>query len=92
MDRIFSTRIDESAIDILERTTRQLRISKKRFIEEAIRLRAQSLPGGGKDVWAETAGAWSREETPAVTVKHARRHFRNAFERHHRGKNARLHR
>lgn len=93
MDRIFSTRIDEATIDVLDRATRQLRISKKRFIEEAIRLRAQAAPGGaGEDVWAETAGAWNRAETAASIVANSRRQFRRAFERHHQGKHARLHR
>ena len=93
MDRIFSTRMDEATIDVLERATRQLRISKKRFIEEAIRLRAQAASGSAeKDVWAETAGAWNRAETPASTVEKARTEFRSAFERHHRGNHARLYR
>ena len=93
MDKVFSTRMDEATIDVLERATRQLRISKKRFIEEAIRLRAQAASGGaGKDVWAATAGAWSRAETPASTAEEARTEFRNAFKRYHRGKYARLHR
>lgn len=93
MDRVFSTRMDEATIDVLERATRQLRISKKRFIEEAIRLRAQAASAAAeKDVWAETAGTWKRAETPASTVEKARTEFRTALQRHHRGKYARLHR
>jgi len=93
MDKIFSTRIDEAAIDVLERLSRQLRISKKRFIEEAIRLRAQAVPeGAGNDVWAETAGAWNRAETAEATAENSRRRFRKAFGRHHEVKHARLHR
>ncbi len=40
MDKIFSARLDEMAIDELNRRTRRLGLSKKQFLEEAIRLRA----------------------------------------------------
>ena len=93
MDKVFSARLDEAAIDVMNRITRRLGISKKRFIEEAIRLRAQSAENvAGADVWAETAGVWKRSETVERTVRHSRSRFRNAWLRRHRGKGARLHR
>ena len=93
MDKVFSARLDETAIDELSRCARQLGLSKKQFLEEAIRLRAgQTGTGVGADVWAETAGAWNRGEPVAATIRKARKECRNAFSRHHRGKHARLHR
>ena len=93
MDKVFSARLDERVIDELSRCARQLGLSKKRFLEEAIHLRAgQAGAAAGADVWAETAGAWKRGEPVAATVLKARKEFRSAFLRHHRGKHARVHR
>ncbi len=91
MDKILSARLDEAVIHELERVTRRLRITKKRFLEEAIRMRARQVSGDGQaDIWSETLGAWKRKESPAVTVRAARRAFQESFERHHRGARARL--
>ena len=93
MDKIFSARLDETAIDELNRCARRLGLSKKQFLEEAIRLRTgQAGVAAGADLWAETAGAWKRGEPVAATVRKARKEFRSAFLRHDRGKHARLHR
>ncbi len=93
MDKIFSARLDEAAIDIMNRATRKLRISKKRFIEEAISMRAQAVEGSaGTDIWAETSGTWKRSEDIHRTVEKSRRRFRSAFLRRQRAKDARLHR
>ncbi len=93
MDKIFSARLDEMAIDELNRRTRRLGLSKKQFLEEAIRLRAaQEGTAAGDDVWTETAGAWKRSESAAATFRKARKEFRGAFLRHHRDKHARVRR
>ena len=93
MDKVFSARLDETVIDELSRCARQLGVSKKQFLEEAIHLRAgQAGAAAGADVWSETAGAWKRGEPVTSTVRKARNEFRGAFLRHHRGKHARLHR
>lgn len=85
MQKILSARIDESSIEELERSARQLGISKKQFLEEAIRLRAREAEGQGvQDVWSETLGAWRRRACPAATVRAAREAFNKAFERHQR--------
>ena len=84
MQKILSVRVDESSIEELDRSARQLGLSKKQFIEEAIRLRAREAERrGAKDVWSETLGAWKRREPPASTVRAARQAFDKAFERHH---------
>jgi hypothetical protein len=85
MDKILSSRLDEAVVDELERVSRQLGMTKKQFLEEAIRLRAQEArEQQGGDIWEETLGAWKRDEPPADTVRAVRKHFRDAFERHHR--------
>ena len=91
MDKIFSARLDETTLHEMNRAARRLGITKKRFLEEAIRLRTQQA-GAGADIWAETLGAWKRREAPEESIAAARRAFRKSFERHHRGRNARLHR
>ena len=84
MDKIFSTRLDESVVVELERVTKRHGMTKKRFLEEAIHARAQQLNlGESSDVWSETCGAWKRKETTAQTVKRARSAFRETFQRHH---------
>ena len=91
MEKIFSARLDEAILDELDRVTRRLGMTKRQFLEEAIRLRAKQLSGEtGVDIWAETLGAWKRTESPQATIRTARRAFRRSFGRHHRGRDARL--
>ncbi len=92
MEKIFSARLDEAALDEMERVTRRLKMTKRRFLEEAIHLRAQQLGGGDTDIWSETLGAWKRAERPETTILSARREFRRGFARHQRRKRARVHR
>jgi hypothetical protein len=84
MDKVFSTRLDETIVDELTRMSRRLGISKKQLLEEAIRLRAGRASAGAADVWAETCGAWRRRETPAATIRKTRRAFEAGMQRHHR--------
>jgi hypothetical protein len=84
MQKMFSTRLEEGTLHELERATRRLGISKRQFLEEAIRLRAERAAHDvGGDVWLETSGAWRRPESPARTAARARRAFRRTFARHH---------
>jgi hypothetical protein len=93
MEKIFSARLDEAVLDELDRVTRRLAITKKQFLEEAIRMRAQQLSNEeGTDIWTETLGAWVRTEKPETTIRRTREKFRQSFERHHRSKHARLRR
>jgi len=89
MQKIFSTRLDEATLNEMERVTRRLGISKRRFLEEAIQHRVRGLVSAQEsDVWADTLGAWRRKEPAGVTVRRARRAFQRAFERHHRDRHA----
>ena len=84
MDKVFSTRLDEATLDELNRVTRRLGVTKRRFLEEAIRLRArQPDAAGDTDVWAETLGVWRRRATAPATIRRIRKQFRQSFQRHH---------
>ena len=85
MDKVVSARLDETVVDELNRVTKQRGITKKRFLEEAIRIHAAQGEGGpAADVWAETCGAWRRRESPLTTIRRARAAFKAAMVRHHR--------
>ena len=84
MDRILSARIDASTFDELDRTSRRLGMTKKRFLEEAIRLRAANASSEAEDVWEATCGAWQRREAPAATVRRIRAVFESGMRRHRR--------
>jgi predicted transcriptional regulator len=83
MDKIFSTRVDENTIHKIAMISKELKISKKAVIEEAITLFIQKRQEG-KDVDAlkKTLGAWRRSEGPDVTVKKARDTFNKSMQRH----------
>lgn len=85
MDKILSARLDETVVDELNRVTKRRGITKKQFLEEAIREHAgRGEAGDATDVWAETCGAWQRRESPRTTIRKARRAFNAATTRHHR--------
>ena len=85
MDKVFSTRLDESVADRISGLARRLRTSKKRVIEEAVTLLESTLgeirAGGFLD---QSFGAWQRDESVRETVEAARAAFRESFERRRR--------
>ena len=84
MQKVFSARLDESVLDEMERVTRRLKMTKRRFLEQAIQRQAKELAEQEEsDVWGETLGAWTRREKPATTIRRAREAFRGTFERRH---------
>lgn len=85
MDKIVSARIDEGVAQQIDWLARQLKTSKKDVLESAIRQYAQTVTARTRtDVFAQTQGAWQREESPHVTVEQARQAFRETLERHQR--------
>lgn len=93
MERIFSARLDEGALDELERVTQKFKMTKRKFLEDAIHVRARQLEGvEAGDVWSQTLGAWRRQEQPETTIRRGRTAFRRAFGRHQRAKLARVRR
>jgi hypothetical protein len=83
MDKIISARVDESVAYLIDSLAHELGTSKKRVIEDAVRVYSQHL-GEEKaiNVFAETSGAWRRKEKTETTVRHARESFRKAYRRH----------
>ena len=52
MDKIFSARLDESVLLEMDRVVTQQRMTKKKFLEQAIRQMAENLSvPEEKDVW-----------------------------------------
>lgn len=83
MDRVFSTRLDETIVDELNRETKRLGISKKKFLEDAIHQKiARAGDGDQADLWEETCGAWRRRGSPEATIGRARRAFEASVRRH----------
>ncbi len=58
MEKIFSARLDEAVLDELDRVTRRLAITKKQFLEEAIRMRASS--SAMRKEWTFGPRRWGR--------------------------------
>ncbi|MCX7049150.1 MAG: hypothetical protein NTX50_27145 [Candidatus Sumerlaeota bacterium] len=84
MDKIFSSRIDESVAYLIAGLAKRLRTSKKSVIEQAVRSFAkQSAEQGQDDVFEQAFGAWKRDEPVQATVENARRRFQAAMRRHH---------
>lgn len=84
MDRILSARVNEAIIKRIGALAKQLGTSKKAVIERAILAFAEKIESENDlDLLAETAGAWSREETVDVTVERSKRTFRERMKRHH---------
>jgi hypothetical protein len=85
MDKVFSTRLDESVAARISGLARRLQTSKKRVIEEAVILLESTLgeshSGGFLD---QSFGAWQRDESAQETVEAARSAFRESFERRRR--------
>ena len=85
MDKIISARLDEEVIHEMESVTRRLGLTKKRFLEDAIRGHARQMGADeSRDVWSETSGAWKRRESPQKTIKRARSTFERSFKRRQR--------
>jgi hypothetical protein len=61
MDKIFSARVDESALRRIGSLARQLNTTKKKILEEAIRLYAEKVDAESKsNVFTQTFGTWKR--------------------------------
>jgi hypothetical protein len=93
MDKVFSARIDEAVLRELDVATGRLGMTKKAFLEKAIRLAAANLGQAANDeIWESAFGAWQREESAEETVARAKNAFRKAASRHHEGNRANLRR
>ena len=84
MDRVFSIRMDQRVIGMLDSLAAQRGTSKRRLLEEAIRKLGNDFTSS-PDVFAQTFGAWSkRRQSPDQTVRATRAAFTKFRLRHQR--------
>ena len=83
MERIMSTRIDESVVALIDRIAREKKLSKKKIIEEAVINFWQKIKGEkGLDIFQDSVGAWKRDEPVEETARKARLAFNQSMQRH----------
>lgn len=87
MDQVFSTRLDEDLVRQINQFVKQRSLTKKGFVEQALRNYFKQLGSNMEfDIIDRAFGAWHREETPQETWSHSRKTFNNCFNRHSRNK------
>ena len=80
MDKIFSTRVDESVAALMDHLARTLKKPKKRILEEALRGYAESVDRKKhRDILGETWGSWKRRESAKTTTRKIRREFQESL-------------
>ncbi|MBS1255326.1 MAG: hypothetical protein MAG581_01126 [Deltaproteobacteria bacterium] len=84
MDKVLSSRIDESIIQQIGILADELGTTKKSVIESAIKLYAEQTKMSEKtDAFSRTSGTWLRSESPEESIKNARAAFNKSMNRHH---------
>ena len=81
MDKVLSTRINEEIAQTLDGLAVTLRMSKKRIVEDAIRLYSEAVTERPDPV-EQSFGAWRRTEAPEELHRRARAAFDDAMHRH----------
>jgi len=82
MDKIFSARLDEVVLAEMDRVTHLHHLTKKKFLEEAIRAKVLELEKGSKrDILEETRGAWKRAESAPEIIRQIRSKMNKNFSR-----------
>jgi predicted DNA-binding protein len=85
MDKIMSTRMDESIIRRIGMLAGKTGKTKKAIIEDAIRLYAEKIEAEQEfDVLSHTLGAWNRKEPANDTVRRVKKAMRSSLERYKR--------
>ena len=85
MDKIMSTRIDESVIQRIGMLAKKLNTTKKAVIENAIQHYAKKIESDQDiDILVHTLGRWQRDESAAETVQRIRGKMRRSQERYKR--------
>ncbi len=83
MEKIFSTRLDESTIKYIGLLANQLGTSKKAIVEKAIRFFGKQVSDiNNINVFKQTCGAWKRDEPVDKTIENVRKTFQNSMIRH----------
>ncbi len=85
MDKIMSTRMDESVIKHIGILAKKLGTSKKAVLENAVRCYVEKIEAEqGFDILAETFGSWQRDESAAEIVQSIKDRMRKSQERYKR--------
>jgi len=85
MERIFSTRMDDSVYHKITDLSRRMHTSKKSVVAQAIECLCESVDGSGvAGILERTCGAWHRSEPAGATVEKARAALRRSMERNRR--------
>ena len=83
MDKVLSTRVDEEVVQTLDTLARTLRTSKKRIVEDAIRLYSETV-AQKPDPLEQSFGAWRRSQAPDELHRRIRAAFEDSMHRHQR--------
>lgn len=82
MDTIFSTRMDESTKDLIDRLSKSTNKSKKKIIEEAVKLLwEKNRKISKKNIFSKSFGAWKRDESVDETIRNAKGAFEDGMKR-----------
>jgi len=85
MDKVLSARVEESIVSRIGALAHELQTTKKRVIEEAVRLYSDKLSESHDfDIFDRTFGAWKRKGSATESVKKSRRAFQRSMMRHKR--------
>jgi hypothetical protein len=83
MEKVLSTRLPEEVIEELEQASRKLGITKKQFLQEAIRMRAAEISRErAHEIIESSFGAWQRDEPPEETIRQIKESFRKNWRRY----------
>jgi predicted DNA-binding protein len=83
MDKIMSTRMDESVIQHINMLAKKLGTSKKAIIEAAVRCYTAKIESElGFDILTHTCGSWQRDESANETVQSIKNGMRRSQERY----------
>ena len=84
MDKIISTRLDESVVYLINKMAHKLHISKKSFLENAVRKFVSHVDKTDSvDIFKETCGLWRRKESSRDTTNKIRNAFEKSMKRYH---------
>ena len=81
MDKVISTRVDEEIAQTLDALALTLRTSKKRIVEDAIRLYSETV-AQRPDPLDRSFGAWRRSEAPDELHRRIRAACEESMHRH----------
>ena len=82
MERIVSARLNESVAQLLDSLSRELHLTKKKILEDALLQYCEKLEHS-PDLFEMTCGIWRRNETATELHQRTRAAFEASVRRHH---------